>query len=334
MYPISHPAAHTRKRACRHSRLPPTFLVPPPPTTAMDDDRGHRDSFFEAQSSSKSSVTSTVSSNSDGVDTSLDGEPRQLRTGQQPEIRRFDEGSDSDSSSCEDARHDQRADLARMMSRRNFAVGIDGLPLAAAHRVRTSSGGTGTPGGGVSAAAAAGEAAATATATAAAAAAAYDGAHNNNGRRRSSTMGSAATAAVGGAVEASEVAPEDQGQSNQVCVLGSCVMRLEPRQSLPSRELLLCVMNLCTAGKAIRHGLVWAPLLMVAATYCCCCCLFFQVIFYYTTYGACHCGKFRSEFRCSVHWIRLYTRQPAAHLYHLRTLHRRHKYVEGHARFP
>lgn len=77
-------------------------------------------SFLEPQSS----IASTVSIGRD-ID-SREGGDRDPRT--------FD--VDTESSSSEDCRHDQRADLQRMMSRRNFAV-VDSTGLR--HRVRSSS---------------------------------------------------------------------------------------------------------------------------------------------------------------------------------------------------
>jgi len=93
-----------------------------------------------------------------------------------PRRRSTFEEDDSDSSHAEDARHDHRADLQRMMSRRTFAVADVGLR----HRARSSM--TGSAGAG---------------------AADVDGQH---GRRASTVVAS----------EANEVPPEDQPNANQV----------------------------------------------------------------------------------------------------------------------
>lgn len=125
--------------------------------------------FLEPQTS----VASTVS---------IDTDSRERLAGDSLNPRTFDDDTGS-SSSDEECRHDQRADLQKMMSRRNFAV-VDGIGLR--HRIRSSSGlepsvrsefHGGSNGGG-------------------------------HGRRRSS---------MAVLPEANETPPVEQPQSNQVC---------------------------------------------------------------------------------------------------------------------
>lgn len=135
-----------------------------------DDGSSH---FLEPQTS----IASTLSA---------DADISRERAGDSLNPRTFDEMDDTASSTSDDeGRHDQRADLLKMMSRRNFAV-VEGTGLR--HRVRSS---------------------ATGVEPSAVRPEAHGGPMHGHGRRRSSMTV---------VPEANELPPGDHLQSNQVRV--------------------------------------------------------------------------------------------------------------------